>query len=111
MNTAMEHVVNISEVTGSIPDEHGEVQVCATADASYDPTAHKVSVALDSFARRAAATAGDGDRSPDWLPRAEHVEEHLSRGEALDFTKDVFQSWARKVRASIPSGASLEAGQ
>ena len=97
--------MSISEILGTI--EEGDLQVCATATADYDHDAGKVSVALDAFTRRASA-ANDGAQLPQtWLPESEHVSEHLSRMEADDFVKDVFHSWVKRVRASVPAGATL----
>ncbi len=98
----MEKGINISEIVESIREGGGEVEVCATADAEYDSAQQRVSVALDSFARR-VATSGNGQHMPrPWLPPAERVTEHLPRSEATTFAKDVFRSWVRKVRAAIP---------
>ena len=94
--------MSISEIIETVHEGGAEVEVCATAEAQYDPPEQKISVALDSFARRLFAS-GDGQHRPQgWLPAPEHVTEHLSRNEASTFAKDVFQSWVRKVRAAIP---------
>ena len=97
--------MSISEILGTIHD--GSLQVCATAEATYDPTAEKISVALDAFTRRAVAT-DDGAHLPQpWLPASERVGEHLPRGEGDEFVRDVFHSWVKKVRASIPPDLPL----
>lgn len=97
--------MSISEILGTIHD--GDVQVCATADADYDRGAEKVSVALCAFTRHTSAT-GDGGHLPQpWLPPDERVLEHLSRNEADEFVKDVFHSWVKKVRASVPPNLPL----
>ena len=97
--------MSTSEILGTIHD--GSVEVCAIADADYDHVTEKISVALDAFTRR-ASDAGDGTHLPQpWLPHTERVSEHLSRGEADAFVKDVFHSWVKKVRASIPHELSL----
>jgi hypothetical protein len=99
--------MSISEILGTIQD--GSIQVCATADAQYDHASEKVSVALDAFTRRASAS-NDGAHLPQpWLPSGERVSEHLPRGEADEFVKDVFHSWVKKVRASIPLDLPLRA--
>ncbi len=94
--------MSISEIIETFGEGEGETEVCATAETQYDSAAEKVSVALDSFARCVAASGNREHQAPPWLPPAEHVTEHLSRDEAEGFTKDVFQSWVRKVRATIP---------
>jgi hypothetical protein len=97
--------MSTSEILGTIHD--GTLEVCATAEATYDPATEKVSVALAAFTRRVMASE-DGARLPQpWLPRGECVSEHLPRSEAEDFVKEVFHSWVKKVRASIPHDLPL----
>jgi hypothetical protein len=38
----------------------------------------------------------------DWLPQAEKVTASVSRSEASDMAKDIFDSWVKLVRKSIP---------
>lgn len=92
----------ISEIIETLGEGGGETEVCATAETQFDAAVQKVSVALDSFARCVAASGNREHQTPPWLPPAEHVTEHLAHNEADAFTKDVFQSWVRKVRATIP---------
>lgn len=95
----------ISEILGTIHD--GSVEVCATAQAKYDGAAEQVAVTLDAFTR-CVPPGGDGTHLPQpWLPAGERVCEHLDRGEADEFVKDVFQSWVKKVRASVPESLPL----
>jgi len=95
----------ISEILGTIHD--GSVEVCATADAAYDPAAEKIMITLDAFTRR-VSVANDGARLPQsWLPPGERVSEHLPRDETTAFVKDVFHNWTRRVRASIPHDLPL----
>ena len=92
----------ISEIIETLGEGEGETEVCATAETQYDSSAQKVSVALDSFARCVCASGNREHQTPPWLPPAEHVTEHLAHDEADAFTKDVFLSWVRRVRANIP---------
>ena len=92
----------ISEIIETLGEGQDETEVCATAETQYDAAAEKVSVALGSFARCVAASGNREHQTPPWLPPAEHVSEHLAHDEADAFAKDVFQSWVRKVRATIP---------
>ena len=92
----------ISEIIETLGEGDGETEVCATAETQYDSAKQKVSVALDSFARCVCASADREHHTPPWLPTAEHVTEHLAHDEADAFTKDVFQSWVKRVRANIP---------
>lgn len=94
--------MSISEIIETFGEGDDEMEVCASADAQYDPAAQKICVALNSFARLVSpAHTGEQPRQP-WLPPAERVSEHLPRSEAAAFTNDVFQSWVKKVRAAIP---------
>ncbi len=103
----MENAISISEILGTIND--GSVEICASAEANYDAGEQMVPVSLDAFARR-VIPVGDGHHlSEPWLPRPERVTEHLPREEALSFTKDVFHSWLRKVRLSVPTDLHLRA--
>ena len=92
----------ISEIIETLGEGDGEMEVCATAETQYDSAAQKVGVALDSFARCVSASADHEHQPQPWLPSAERMTEHLAPDEAEAFTKDVFQSWVRKVRTAIP---------
>ena len=97
--------MSTSEILGNIHD--GSMEVCATAAADYDHPAEKITVALDAFARPVSA-GSDGAHLPQpWLPACERVCEHLPRGDADEFVKDVFHSWVKKVRAATPHDLPL----
>lgn len=101
----MKHDISIAEILGTIHD--GTVEVCAGADAKYDAAKEKVSVAL-SARLRPAKPGGDAESFPEvWLPSDEEVCEHLPRTEADEFVTDVFQSWIKKIRSSVPSELCL----
>ncbi len=92
----------ISEIVETLGEGEGETEVCATAETQFDASAQKVSVALSCFARCVRASGNREHQTPPWLPPAENVTEHLAPDEADAFTKDVFLSWTRRVRATIP---------
>lgn len=94
--------MSISEIVETLGEGDAETEICATAETQYDSSTQKISVALDSFARRVSVAADGEHRRQPWLPPAERVTEHLSRDEVTNFTKDVFQSWVRKVHSAIP---------
>ena len=94
--------MSISEIIETFGEGEGETEVCATATTQYESSAQKVSVELDSFVRCVFASGNREHQTPPWLPPAENVPEHLAPEEAEAFTKDVFHSWVRKVRATIP---------
>ena len=97
--------MSISEILGTIHD--GDLQVCATADAEYDRAAERIAVTLGAFTRKSSTTGADAHLPQPWLPPDERVTEHLPRDEADDFVKDVFHSWVKKVRASVPHEETL----
>lgn len=101
----MESSISISEIIGTI--YNGDVEVCATADTAYDRAQQKVIVTLKAFARRVSVHGHGEPVSEPWLPANEQVTEHLPREEAGSFAKDVFRSWAKKVRASVPEAFAL----
>lgn len=96
--------MSINEILGTIHD--GTIQVCASADSDYDRAAGRITVALEAFTRHAASDDGAHLPQP-WLPPGERVSEHLPREEADEFVKDVFHSWVKKLRASIPHEQQL----
>ena len=101
----MAGAISITEILGTIHD--GKMEVCASAETEYDPATEKVVVALSAFTRRVSAS-GNGRHLPEpWLPRDERVCEHLPRGDADEFAKDVFHGWVKKVHASVPPGLTL----
>ena len=101
----MENAFSISEIIGTIDD--GNVEVCATADTSYDRSAEEVIVNLNAFARRVSVQGHGEHLAEPWLPPAERVTEHVPREDSASFTKDVFHSWVRKVRSSVPDDLHL----
>jgi hypothetical protein len=101
--------MSISEIIETLGEGDTETEICATAETQYDSSEQKVSVALDTFARCVSASGDHAHQGQPWLPPAEQVTEHLSGEEADAFTRDVFQSWVRKVRAAIPHDAPVQA--
>jgi hypothetical protein len=98
----MKKLISSSEVVQSIHGDSGEWAVCAAAEADYDESDSRVVVELESFLRK-ASTSGEGEvRHPPWLPGKSRVTEQAPREEASQVAHDVFASWARKVRHSIP---------
>jgi hypothetical protein len=97
--------MSISEILGTIHD--GSIQVCASAEADYDHATQKASVVLRAFTRRADSTDNGAHLTEPWLPLNERVGEHLLHEEMDEFVKDVFHSWVKKVRASIPAELTL----
>ena len=98
----MKKLISSSEVVESVHGDGGEWEVCAVAAADYDDSNSRVVVELESFLRK-ASTSGDGEiRRLPWLPGKSRVTEHVPREEASQVAHDVFSSWVRKIRNSIP---------
>jgi hypothetical protein len=104
----MESVVFLSEIVAEVGGERNPQEVCATADASYDRERGQVIVELDSLIRPCGLV---GTRNPvDWLPQKQSVKERVPREEASEFARDVFSSWVKQVRTSIPRKLGRFAG-
>lgn len=96
----MEPVVFLSEIVAEIGADHNPQEVCASADAKYDRMRELVVVELDCLTRPSGIV---GTRIPvDWLPKRQTVKEGVPRDEASEVARDVFSSWVKRVRASIP---------
>lgn len=97
--------MSISEIIETLGEGETETEICATAEARYDSSTQTVTVMLDSFARCVFASGDHEPKREPWLPAPESVTEHLAADETQAFTKDVFQSWVKKVRGTIPRKA------
>lgn len=98
----MRNDIRISEIIETIAEPGGQAEVCASADAEYDPGAQKVVVRLRSFVRRIGPGAAGGEEGRPWLPAGQEVGEHLPHEEVSTFAHDVFHNWVKRVRATIP---------
>ena len=98
----MKSFLSTSEVVETLRQGDAEWEVCAAAEAHYDESASHVVVDLESFLRRTSAHGAGEVRRPEWLPRSYSVKEQAAREEASQVVHDVFASWVRKVRQSIP---------
>jgi hypothetical protein len=96
----MESVVFLSEIVAEIGGDHNPQEVCASADAIYDRERGLVIVDLDSLIRPSGIV---GTQIPvDWLPKKQTVKEGVPREEASELARDIFSSWVKRVRGSIP---------
>lgn len=99
----MKRVISISEVVETLEADGGLHEVCATAEASYDEEKSVVIVQLDCFLRPADARQKLPTEPHDWLPRKCTIIEAVPRDEAPLLTREIFQTWVRKVRRTIPT--------
>ena len=85
----------------------GTYEVWATAEAHYDDGRSELVVELDSFVRPTDIRLKDTRIYPEWLPKNGKVAEYVSSEEAHEQTKEIFESWVRKVRRHIPDTFNL----
>lgn len=98
----MKRIVATSEIVGSFTKGEHEYEVCATGDANFDEGKAQLQMDLDSFIRPVDLLEKEKHVSADWLPSKQSVNESVSREDAPDLAKEVFQRWVGKVRRSIP---------
>ncbi|MBI5802863.1 MAG: hypothetical protein HZA92_19345 [Verrucomicrobia bacterium] len=98
----MKHVINTSEVLGTVDVPEGVCEVCASADAGYDEAVGRLVVRLESFLRPIGLRVKERHFRADWLPENETVSESGAREESHDVSREIFQIWVRKVREAAP---------
>lgn len=101
----MKHLISISECVGMREADHKSSEVFATADASYDEAAQRISIKLESFLRSVPARSGAEPYREPWLPESQTVCEHVALEEGDALTRDVFHSWVSRVKQAIPAGS------
>jgi len=99
----MKRVIDTNEVLGTVELATGACEVCASADASYDESAGRLVVALNSFLRTTDLRAKEQRLSADWLPKPATVTESVGPDETVEAARDIFHRWVRKVRQAAPS--------
>jgi hypothetical protein len=101
-NSGVRNRVSLSEVVGETQRPEGRCEICASAEGIHEEDNERLIVELDCWLRP-VMTAEQGTKiQADWLPQAETVTASISRSEASDMTKDIFDSWVKLVRKSIP---------
>jgi hypothetical protein len=98
----MNHSLSLSECVGEIRFESGRARVFATIDADYHADRHEVEVF-----RKAYITPNDMQHITEhlettWLPAGDVVKAGCDAYEASDVARDIFHSWVRHVKESIP---------
>ena len=102
MKTLDRAVLDTIKILETREVDHEIYEVCATAEAALDEDTHELVVKLDSFVRRFEMRGEDQILHPPWLPRKNVVRTHVEHSEAGNAAKEIFQSWAEKVRKRIP---------
>lgn len=98
----MKHVIDMSEVLGTVEAQEGTCEVCVSADASFDEAAGRLVVKLDAFLRPTDLLVKERHFRADWLPENETITEAAGREESREMARDIFHRWVRKVRELVP---------
>lgn len=99
----MKHVIDTSEVLGTVDTPEGECEVCASAVAQYDEEAGRLRVQLDAFLRTTDLRRKERRLAADWLPRPQTVVEGVGTDETVELAKEIFHRWVAKVREASPA--------
>jgi len=78
------------------------MDVSAQGDAYYEEATGTLQVNLTAEAEPADDELHTSWPRPKWLPTKQTVTEHLPYEDALEAAKEIFRSWARKVREAMP---------
>lgn len=98
----MKHVIETSEVLGTVDVPEGNSELCASAAAGFDETSGRLVVQLEAFLRPAGFLVKERHFRADWLPSNETVTEHVAREECHEVAREIFHRWVRRVRESAP---------
>ena len=99
----MKHVIDTSEVLGTVDTPEGECEVCASAVAQYDEEAGRLRVQLDAFLRTTDLRKKEKRLAANWLPRPQTVVEGVGPDETVELTKEIFHRWVARVREASPT--------
>ena len=98
----MRNSISLSEVVGETQRPEGRCEVYTSAEGVHEEDDERLMVDLDCWLRPVLTVEQGTKLRADWLPQAETVTASVSRSEASDMTEDIFDSWAKLVRKSIP---------
>lgn len=98
----MSHAVSFSECVGHTFFEGEPVLVFATVDASYQDERHEVEVSRKAYVTPKNMKHLAEHREAPWLPPESVVTAGCDGYEASDVARDIFHSWVRQVKESIP---------
>jgi hypothetical protein len=97
----MRNRLSLSEIVGEAQHPEGRCEVCASAEGIYEEGTERLVVKLDCWLRPQMTAEQAKKIQADWLPHAETVTASVSRSEASDLTKEIFDTWVKLVRKSI----------
>jgi hypothetical protein len=93
----------MSESFGHLDHPAGPCEIHISGEAAYDDSAGCLTVALDAQLRTLDLLHKERLFRTDWLPEARHQTEHVAADEASDAAREIFNSWVRRVRDSVPT--------
>lgn len=99
----MDHLLDSISIIGATDMDGETMDVCAEVVASFNPANETLTVHLDSFLRHTGITGNKARAMTSWLPKAQVLEESVSRDEASDMARDIARSWRKQVMESIPA--------
>jgi|GEM_PF-5479404 len=110
----MNHSISLGELVGKVPlslavesesesESKALWELHATLEAHYEAAAGAVVAELDAYVCPDDANHMMKDHlRPEWLPGKQVVRVGGEAGETSDIARDVFHSWVRRVRESVP---------
>lgn len=99
----MKHIIDRSEVLGTVVVSEGRAEVCAEAVAEYEESKGRLVVKLTAFLRKTDLIHPEQKWKAAWLPEDQTVTECAAPEECHDMATDIFEHWVRKVRAAAPT--------
>jgi len=99
----MKRIIDTSEMLGTVETPEGRCEVCAAAVATFDESAGRMTVELDTFLRPANLLIKERHIRAAWLPKGYTLTESVGREECHQMAREIFQRWVRKVREAAPS--------
>lgn len=98
----MSHAVSFSECLGHTQFEGESVLVFASVDAVYRDDRHEVEVTRKAYVTPENMEHLSEHWEAPWLPVESIVSAGCEGYEASDVARDIFHSWVRLVKESIP---------
>lgn len=102
VNQRMKHVIETSEVLGTMEGPEGNRELCASADAYFDEKTGRLQVNLAAFLRPTGLLVKERHFRAHWLPEGETVTEAVAPEECHEVAREIFHRWVRKVREAAP---------
>ena len=97
----MSHILNTTEIVGTIQLPQGKFELCALGDATYKQSSTSLVVGLEANLRPCLGSETVPVK-PEWMPAPQTVTEHVAIEEAAELARDIFRRWVRKVREAAP---------